>query len=171
MILDSIANNPVAEEHATVAVGVKKYLTRLKKGEQPPDFHLIDMENNFKRLNDFRGKYVYLNFCTPDNYSCLKEFPFLKALNNVHKNYLQIVTVMVSDNIEEMKAFMKKNNYDWTSLFYGNNDQLLLDYNVKAFPTCYLIDPAGNLIQSPATLATEGFELQLFRIMKSRGDL
>jgi peroxiredoxin len=171
MLLDSIAEKPMAEEHARIAHGIKKHLTRLKIGEQPPAFSLLDMKNSFRSLADFKGKYVYLNFATPDNYSCLKEFPFMNVLDNVHKKHLQIVTIMVTDSIHEMQSFMLKNRYKWTALFYGNDDLLLQEYNVKAFPLCFLIDPEGFIVQSPATLPTEGFEQQLFKIMRSRGDL
>jgi peroxiredoxin len=171
MLLDSITENPVAEEHVIIAQGIKKRLTRLEIGETPPDFSLLDMKNNPRNLNDFKGKYVYLNFATPDNYSCLKEFPFMNALDKIHSKYLQIVTIMVTDSIHEMQSFMLKNKYNWTALFYGNDDLLLQEYNVKAFPLCFLIDPEGLIVQSPATLPTEGFEQQLFKIMRSRGDL
>jgi thiol-disulfide isomerase/thioredoxin len=171
MILDSIIQNPEYVKHKLFAEEVKEYLTRLKTGQEPPDFILPDHEFVYRTIDDFRGKYVYLNFCTPDNYSCLKEFPFLKTLSDRHGKYLSIVTIMVTEEHHEMTDFMLKNGYDWTALFYENNDDLLHDYAVKAFPTCYLIDPDGLLIQSPATLATEGLEQQLFKIMRSRGDL
>ncbi len=171
IILNQVIENPETEEHSALARGIKKYLTRLKTGSKPPPFELTDRKGRKSTLEDYRGKYIYLNFCTPDNYSCLKEFPFLNVLYKTHNNYLEIVTVMVTENFESMNEFMKKNRYDWTALFYGNDENLLLDYDVKAFPTCYLMDPEGKIVQSPAALATEGLEQQLFRIMKSRGDL
>ncbi|MCF8346037.1 MAG: TlpA family protein disulfide reductase [Bacteroidales bacterium] len=171
MMLDTIIQDPEVIEHKFFAKEVKEYLTRLKTGQKPPDFYLPDQENIYRTIDDFNGKYVYLNFCTPDNYSCLKEFPFLKALSDRHEKYLSVVTVMVTKEHHEMTDFMSKNGYNWTALFYENNDELLHDYAVKAFPTSYLIDPNGLLIQSPATLATEGLEQQLFQIMRSRGDL
>ena len=57
------------------------------------------------------------------------------------------------------------------TLFYENSEKLLQSYNIRVYPTCYLIGPDGKLIQSPATLPTEGLEQQLFRIMRARGDL
>ncbi len=171
ILLDSIIANPETEDHAQYAKEVKEYITRLNIGQSPPAFRLLNKENAYITLDDFSGKYVYLNFCTPDNYSCLKEFPFIKALHDAHKNYLTIVTIMVTEEIENMTDFMKKNRYDWPALFYGNDEQILQDYKVRAFPTCYLIGPNGKLLQSPATLATEGLEQQLFNIMRAKGDL
>jgi peroxiredoxin len=171
ILLDKIISEPEAEEHRRFAVEVKEYLTRLKVGELPPEFRLMDQDNRYVTIEDFKGKYVYLNFCTPDNYSCLKEFPFLKVIHDTHQKYLEIVTVMVTETPGNMKDFMEKNGYDWTALFYGNDDQLLQNYDVRAFPTCYLVGPEGKILRSQAALATEGLEQQLFRIMRSRGDL
>jgi len=171
VLLDSIIADPEKENHARYAKEVKEYITRLNIGQPPPDFRLLNKEKEYTTLDDFRGKYVYLNFCTPDNYSCLKEFPFIKALHEAHKKNLAIVTILVTEEIENMIDFMKKNRYDWQALFYGNDEKILQDYKVRAFPTCYLIGPKGKLLQSPAALATEGLEQQLFKIMRARGDL
>ncbi|MDT8431070.1 MAG: TlpA disulfide reductase family protein, partial [Bacteroidales bacterium] len=163
--------NPELPEYAAYARDIKEYLTRLKIGERPPEISLVDQDDNLRSFGDFRGKYVYLNFCTPDNYSCLKEFPFMKAIYEVHSDYLEVVTIMVTEEPATMKDFMERNDYNWTSLFYGNDEELLQNYNVRAFPAGFLLDKEGILVQSPAALATEGLELQLFRIMRSRGDL
>jgi hypothetical protein len=78
---------------------------------------------------------------------------------------------MVAESHEKVMDFMKRNDYPWKALYYGDNDKLLDDYMVKAFPVAYLIGPDGTLILSPAPLPTDGFEQQLFRIMRSRGDI
>ncbi|MDF1570480.1 MAG: TlpA disulfide reductase family protein [Bacteroidales bacterium] len=171
MLLDTVIRNPELPEYAAYARDIKEYLTRLKIGERPPEISLVDQDDNLRSFGDFRGKYVYLNFCTPDNYSCLKEFPFMKAIYEVHSDYLEVVTIMVTEEPATMKDFMERNDYNWTSLFYGNDEELLQNYNVRAFPAGFLLDREGILVQSPAALATEGLEMQLFRIMRSRGDL
>jgi peroxiredoxin len=171
MLLDSISTHPIMPEHGRYALEVKENLTRLKPGNTPPDFSLLDISGEKITLNELKGKYVYLNFCTPDNYSCLKEFPFLDAIHSVHEDYLNIVTILVANDHTEMVNFVRKNNYKWTFLFYGNSDAILTDYAVKAFPTCYLLDQEGIMLQSPAVLPTEDLEKHIFRIMRSRGDL
>jgi len=45
------------------------------------------------------------------------------------------------------------------------------DYDIRAFPTYFLIGPDGNLINSPAPGPGENFENNLFKIMRSRGDI
>ncbi|MDP4226874.1 MAG: hypothetical protein Q8910_10895, partial [Bacteroidota bacterium] len=61
--------------------------------------------------------------------------------------------------------------YTWTFLYCGNQTSLLKEYNIRAFPTCYLINPDGKLSISPAPLPSENIELTIFSAMRSRGDL
>ena len=171
IILDSLKMNPSVPSFGVFAGEIIRELTHLAIGSFPPDFRLQDQHGVWRSLNDFRGKYIYLNICTTDNYSCMSEYPFLRELRQRHNEYLEIVTIMVCDTWERMKEFMSRNGYSWPALFYGNDEHLLQQYKVRAYPTAFLIGPDGRLIQSPATLATEGFEQQLFRIMRARGDL
>lgn len=171
ILLDSIIVKPSVPAYSLFASDIHDKLTNLMIGTSAPDFSLINQSGKRISLEDLKGKYVFLVFCTPDSYSCLKEYPFLKVLHEKHHEYLEITTIMVTETLPDMQEFMKRNRYPWLSLFYGNSEELLQSYNVRTFPTCYLIGPDGLLIQSPATLPTEGLEQQLFRIMRSRGDL
>ena len=171
MILDSIIEDPSIPIYSEYAMDIKANLTNLMIGTTPPEISLIDQHEQQVSLNDFDGKYILLMFCTPDNYSCMKEYPFLNSLHEKHKEYLEVITIMITESLMNMQDFMENNRYSWTSLFYENSEILLQAYKIRSYPTCYLIGPNGKLIQSPATLPTEGLEQQLFRIMRSRGDL
>ncbi len=171
IILDSLQANPSMPSYTKLARGVHEKLTNLMIGTPPPGFSLSDRNGISKSLSDFKGKYIYLNFCSPDNYTCMMEYPYLESMYRKHKEYLDIVTIMIAESHEKMVQFMKRNDYHWETLYFGNDYNLLESYNVRAYPTSYLIGPDGKLIQSPATLPSEGFEEQLFRIMRTREDL
>ena len=66
---------------------------------------------------------------------------------------------------------MQRNGYTWTVLPFDGQNGILNTYMIKAYPMAYLIDRDGRLLLSPATLPSEGFEQQLFRIMRSRGEI
>ncbi len=171
MLLDSVALHPSLPEYGEMAAEIRTKLTRLVPGNEPPAFRLRGMDGAYHTLSDYRGKYVYLVFCTPENYSCMIEYPFLKSYHAKHNRYLEVVNIMVCDEYEQMTDFMKKNHYEWSSLFYGDQPGVLIDYDIRIFPVCYLIGPDGKLILSPAKLPSESFEQSLFRIMRSRGDI
>lgn len=171
ILLDSLEADPVKAIYATYAGALRDKLASLVTGYPPPDFDLIGTDGKSWSPADFKGKYTYLMFCTPDHYGCMMEYPYLNSYLSKHSDYLELVTIMVAEYSEEVDSFMDRNQYMWKALFYGDENGILDDYLVKAFPVAYLLGPDGNIILSPAPLPSDGFEQQLFRIMRSRGDL
>jgi hypothetical protein len=170
-VLDSLADNTIYPEHAQISSHIRKKVTRLLPGFDPPEFTLMDRQGNMKALSDYRGHYVYLNFCVAASYSCLSEYDILKRLKGNHGEYLKIVTVFIDKTHQAMLDFLGKNDYDWEFLFYGNQPTVLKDYDIRIFPWYYLIDRDGTLLMAPAPSPAEDFELYLFRTMRSRGEV
>ena len=171
IMLDSMAMDPVSEEFGIFAAQLKQKLSSLVTGHTPPALNLEDLEGRTWTLEDFQGKYTYLFFGTTDHYGCMMEYPFLQSYVAKHSEYLNVVIVMVSEDRNKLADFMKRNGYTWLALPYDGNPEILDDYMVKAYPAAFLIDRNGKLLLSPATLPSEGFEQQLFRIMRSRGEI
>lgn len=171
ILLDSLEADPVKQAYASYAGSLKKKLASLVTGYPPPDFHLPDSDGSTWSPGDFKGKYTYLMFCTPDHYGCMMEYPFLDSYVSKHSDYLEVLTIMVAEYPDQVESFMDRNQHLWRALYYGGENGILKDYMIKAFPVAYLLGPDGNLILSPAPLPTDGFEQQLFRIMRSRGDI
>ncbi len=170
-LLDSMIQDPVSPDFRIYSFQLEKKLSSLVTGHPPPSITLPDLTGSQTTLDDFKGKYVYLFFGTPDHYGCMMEYPFLQSYFEKHSDYLQVVTVMVSEERGKLDDFMLRNGYGWKVLHYEGQPGLLDDYLVRAFPTAYLIGPDGNLILSPSTLPSDGFEQQLFRIMRSSGEI
>jgi len=171
ILLDSMEQHPVSARLADYSRQVRKKLTSLMAGYPPPEFHLPDLRGAMKSPEDFKGKYTYLFFCTPDHYGCMMEYPYLQSYQEKHGAYLKVVSIMVADGKEQLEEFMDRNGYEWEILYYGDEREVLDDYQIKAFPTAYLMGPDGKLLLSPSPLPSDGFEQQLFRIMRSRGEI
>ncbi len=171
IMLDSMAHDPVTPQFGIYAAQLKQKLSSLVTGNTPPGISLEDLEGKTWTLSDFEGKYTYLFFGTTDHYGCMMEYPFLQSYIEKHAAYLNVVTVMVSEERTKLEDFMHRNSYSWKVLHYEGQPGVLNDYMVRAYPTAYLIDRDGKLLLSPATLPSEGFEQQLFSIMRSRGEI
>ena len=171
IMLDSIASDPVTPRFGIFSEQLKQKLSSLVTGNKPPPISMEDLEGNTRNLKDFEGKYTYLFFGTTDHYGCMMEYPFLQSFNEKHQAYLNVLTVMASEDINELGDFMQRNGYNWTVLPFDGQNGILDLYMIKAYPTAYLLDRDGKLLLSPATLPSEGFEQQLFRIMRSRGEI
>ena len=170
-ILDTLMIKTEIRKNKIIGATIKQRITKLLSGYDPPAFKLFDSDSNLITLDDFKGKYVYLNFCTSYSYTCLSEFEILNTIYERHKDYLEVVTITVDPDIEKFKHFMKVNKYNWKFLYYGNQAEIINEYDVKAYPTFYLIGPDGKLIFSPSPSPSENFESRLYGAMKSRGDL
>ncbi len=171
ILMDSLSTKTKIAYHKSVISDIKAEITKLLSGSDPPPFKLYDKDSTLIGLDDFRDKYIYLMFCNSYSYYCIREFELLNDLNSRHSSHLAIVTILVDDNRQSMKDLLKTNNYNWTFLHYSSHPEIINEYEVKAYPSYYLIGPDGKLIASPAPSPLEGFEQYLFKTMRGRGDI
>jgi peroxiredoxin len=139
----------------------------IMQGNPAPEFSLPAADNSKKSLSQFSGKFVYLNFFKPENYTAEKEMALLQNLNSQKIDLLEIVTIWCGGTKDEMKNYVEKNNYSWTFL-YCNDEQLLKTYDVRAFPTYFLIDPESTLIAAPAGSPEYNFEAFYYQAYQNR---
>ncbi len=168
-ILDSLYFTSRIPEHLVIAQNIRTKVTHLLPGFVPAPFELYDAKGKLFKLDDFKGKYIYLNFCTSTSYTCLQEFSLLKKLYEKHKQMLEIVTICVDRDKQDMINLLQNEGYSWTFLYYGNKPEIVKDFDVRVYPTYFLIDPDRKLLLSPAPSPRENFEIQFFKILRSRG--
>ena len=170
-VLETLIANPSNEENKAIAQTMYNKVTKLLVGFAPPAFELYDLDSNLVTLDDFRGKHVYLNFCSCFSYTCLSEFAQLNILYQKHRQYLEIVTILVDEDIEKAKDLIERSGYRWKFLHYGNQVNIINEYDIRAYPTYYLIDREGKLIMSPAPTPNDQFEGRLFMVLRADGVL
>ncbi|MEA3317438.1 MAG: TlpA disulfide reductase family protein [Bacteroidota bacterium] len=170
-ILDSLRTQTNIPEHKKIADNIHNKVTRLLRGYAPPEFELYDLDSNLVTIDKFKGEYVYLGFCTSVSYACIQEFEMLRSFYKRHSQHLKIVIICADSNYGQMKKFVRKREYPWIFLHYGNNTKILNEFDIRAFPTYFFIDKEGKLLLSPAPGPSENLELTLFKILKSRGDI
>lgn len=168
-ILDSLIAKTHIPIHKEIGQQIRDKVTRLLPGYAPPAFKLYGQDGKLKSLDDFKGKYTYIMFCTTQNYACITEFEQLKKLYLKHKERLNVITILADDNFNESKKFITGKQLPWTFLHYGNQPQVLKEYDIRALPTYFLISPEGKMAISPAPSPAENFELVLFNEMRSKG--
>lgn len=170
-ILDSLYRNTSIPEHLFIAGNIRSKVTRLLPGFVPSPFELYTVDGKLKSLNDFQGKYIYLNFCTTTSYACLQEFTLLEKLYEKHQDRLEVVTVSADRDIEDLKNLLTQTGYSWTFLHYGNKPEIIKNFDIRAFPTYFLIGPDNRLVLSPAPSPRENFEIQFFQHLRSKGEI
>ena len=102
---------------------------------------------------------MYLTFFNPDSYTSNGDLELLKNIyKEVPPEMLDIVTIFVSQNKEDMKKLLQSDSdIKWKVLWYNYDNSLLKKYNIRAFPMYYLINPEGVLSMNPAPGPQEDF--------------
>ena len=117
------------------------------------DFELEDQYGNIHRLEDYRGKTIFLNFwatwCPP----CKAEMPDIQKLyekSSTEGEDAVIVLGVAAPNMgqegseEEIAAFMEEKGYTYPVLM-DTEGELFVSYGIMSFPTTFMIDRDGNV--------------------------
>jgi peroxiredoxin len=120
-----------------------------KLGEKAPVFVQNDINGKPVNLEQFKGKYVLLDFwgswCMP----CVEEMPNLAKQYAAYKNKgFEIVAVAADLDKAAWQKSIREYKMDWVNLseLKGDQDKVILTYGVNYYPANYLINPDGIII-------------------------
>lgn len=111
-----------------------------------PNAEIADMEGKKRKMSEFRGKPVIVNFwatwCPP----CRAELP---SMNNAWAKLKNEDIVMLAVNMGEsedmIEPFTLEHPIDFTILL-DKTGQYALDWRVKGLPTTYIVNPDGQVV-------------------------
>ncbi|MCB1757691.1 MAG: TlpA family protein disulfide reductase, partial [Gammaproteobacteria bacterium] len=110
---------------------------------EPAPLQLQALSGQEKRLEDYRGKVVLLNFWASWCGPCAKEIPSLSRLVEKLKDRpFEVVTVNIGEDESHIKAFIKDLPVNFEILL-DRDGQAVRDWNVYAYPSNFLIDKTG----------------------------
>jgi len=109
-----------------------------------PDFILANLADEPIQLENLRGKVVLINFWATWCGPCRLEMPALQSRYEKFSNDLAILAVNEQDKPEEIQAFMEELNLTFDVLL-DTSGEVHQIYQVRGFPTTYLVDPSGFL--------------------------
>lgn len=170
-LLDSVSRTTKVLKHVSISNQIKDKITRLMPGFNAPFFSLPDINGKFYTFKDFEDKYLYINFCSCNSYSCLKEFNTLNTLYLTHKERLNIVTILVDEDRADIENFLKQSRYEWTFLLASSSPGVLEKYDIRAYPTYYFFDKDSKLLYSPSPSPSEGFGMKWYELLKKRKEV
>jgi peroxiredoxin len=132
------------------------------------DFELEDQYGNIHRLEDYRGKTIFLNFwatwCSP----CRGELPYLKeAFKEFGPKGFNIYGVSLDNDAESWKEFLVKEEMTWPNVIAvtdGKSAPIVEEYGIRSIPTNFLISPEGKIVAKD--LRGEGIKEKLAELVK-----
>jgi len=147
-VLSALTLLTFAASAATVTTDelIRIGLQPLKEGTEIVDFELQDLSGATRRLSDFRGKVVFLNFWATWCGPCRFEMPSMEKLYRRLKDEgLEILAVNLQEDRSSVEQFVDE---------YGLSFPVLLDttgrigatYGARSIPTTYIVDREGFVI-------------------------
>ncbi|MCC9018694.1 MULTISPECIES: TlpA disulfide reductase family protein [Flavobacterium] len=140
--------------------GLKKHQQEiLPKGKVSPKFFNYENYDGTKTsLDDFKGKFVYIDlwatWCGP----CKKEIPFLKTVEKEFHDqniaFVSISTDRVKDH-DKWKKMVTGLQLTGVQLFANGDTSFEAAYEVNNIPRFILIDPQGNIVDPNAPRPSE----------------
>ncbi len=168
-ILDSVYSTTTIPEHTDIANVIREKITRLLPGFIPHQFALEDAEGKLHTTPEYKGKLLLLNFCATSSYTSLQDFALLRKLKERLGGQLAVVCISTDRKYEDFQTFVRNTDFPFTFLYYGRQPQLLQDYDIRAYPTYFLLDESGRIILSPAPGPSEDLPRLLYEQYKLRG--
>jgi thiol-disulfide isomerase/thioredoxin len=120
-----------------------------------PTFDYENHKGGTTKLEDLKGKYVYIDvwatWCGP----CRAEIPSLKKVEEMYhdKNIAFVsISVDVDKDHEKWKNFVSEKQLGGIQLFADKNwnSDFMISYGINSIPRFILIDPNGKIIKSDA---------------------
>ena len=120
-----------------------------KPGRPSPGFSAPDVDGKVWTLDDFKGKYVYIDlwatWCGP----CRREFPFLKALEEDFKDAGMVFVGLCTDKDKsKWEEMVRKGEVSGVQLYLGPQSRFQKAYNVAGIPRFILLDKEGRIISN-----------------------
>ncbi len=155
------SQNSTNNENNKKILEIYQKLKALSKGSASPKFYNYEnIDGKTTSLDDFKGKYVYLDiwatWCGP----CIAEIPSLKKIEKkYHNKNIAFVSISVdrTKHHDKWEKMINEKELKGTQLFADNNweSKFIQDYLIKGIPRFILIDPQGNIINANAPRPSE----------------
>lgn len=130
-------------------------LTKGIIGKASKSFEYENHAGGKTKLEDLRGKYVYIDvwatWCGP----CRGEIPFLAKVEEKYKGKnIQFVSISIDEDKDHEKwvKFVKDKDLGGIQLFADKNwmSDFIKSFGINSIPRFILIDPAGNVVSADA---------------------
>ena len=123
----------------------------LNENSTIPSWYAVSQDGTLYSRESLKGKIILLDFwgtwCAP----CLKAMPEIQRINDLFSKNNKVVVIGVSANERTKNTsrnYFSEMNYSYVHI--PNGDEIAKLFNVKYYPTVYLIDEDGKIVDALA---------------------
>ena len=154
-------------EYQKMSTGSTEFLKKII-GSAAPDFQYKTIMGKEGKLSDLRGNYVLLDFwgtwCGP----CVAEIPNLKKVYaTFHEKGFEILSIS-SDKFDEQKLeeYVTEREMTWQHVLEGQTGSIQKLYQIRSYPSLFLIDPEGKVVSISTELRGEMLNVKIEGLYK-----
>lgn len=115
-------------------------------GDDMADMDMWDIDGNLHRLENYKGKYILIDFWSSGCGPCIMSIPEMREISEEYKDKLTIVSIS-SDSKDVWTKTSKEKNITWVNLNdFKGEDGISLHYGVKGIPNYFVISPEGKIV-------------------------
>jgi len=135
----SVTLTPLAEKRPARAI--------LMPGYPAPEFDFVDLQGVSRRLVDYRGKVVLLDFWGTSCGPCVASVPQLVAVyEKYHAKGFEIIGIAAEDKREDLLAFIAEKRMNWPQTIESDKGPIATLYRITGFPSYFLIGADGRIV-------------------------
>jgi peroxiredoxin len=126
----------------------------LRVGGEVPDFQFTDFRGKKRKLSEFRGKYLLLDFWGLWCPACRQELGYLKAAYSRFQARGFEILGMNTDDPEvasQLRGQLDKNGMTWTQATRESILDVIKSYRIHSYPTTMLVGPDGKIVSLSQT--------------------
>jgi len=139
------------ESHILIANRILFKAKKLRSKTIAPALSWKNRDGTNHILEDYQGKYVYVEFWASWNEASLKDLILLNSIASQFKKNIAFVAISIDYYSSNFESYAE--TYSTKNLDIGHFDsdfKMLERYGVQTAPLSYLIDPNGYLMIAPA---------------------
>lgn len=171
-LLSQISSESKVEEHRRISNHMLNYMNKLLVGSEAPLFSARAANGKIGNLQQFKGRWVYLNFFSTGNAQSLREMPKIASLKKKFGGKMVFLSICLDDSVKTYMNYIRSNpRYDWP-IWFSNERGLSKTakeaYFVSGTEAYFLISNFGVLALSPAPSPSEGIEYRFNLLFKPK---
>ena len=131
------------------------------KGSKAHGFKYLDINGKEVSLDDFKGRYVYIDiwatWCAP----CREEYPHLQMLEKAFQGTnISFVSISTDQDEAKWKQTVKDEKMGGIQLHTGGDEDFLNAFRVKGIPRFILINPEGRIENANMTRPSDPMTIE-----------
>lgn len=156
---------PFSQVLQRMAENLVQRFTLLSPSTPLPSFTTYTLSGDTLRVDQLKGKPLYLVFARKNCSSCLNSLELLRPLYDRFKGKWEIIAFFTSHDTASEAAVIRKMLYPWPVIIAGRDYNLLRTLRAYSLPLEALVNDKGEIVAWPAYRPGEGLEALLEKML------